>query len=142
MDAALAWEPPGHIVTPEKREALRAYVTVGTVTGAMQAVGMSRQSWYRWQEEDPDFKEAVEDAQQAAADRLEAVAIDRATKAQGASDVLLIFLLKGLRPEKYRDRHQHEVTGPNGGPIQHEDVTQARERVRNRLAHLIPLGSG
>lgn len=37
---------------------------------------------------------------------------------------------------------RHEVTGKDGGPIQHEDVTQARERVRNRLAHLIPLGSG
>jgi hypothetical protein len=131
------WEPPGHIVTPEKREALRAFVAIGTVTGAMQAVGMSRQSWYRWQEEDPDFKEAVGDAEQAAADRLEAVAIARATQAKAPSDLLLIFLLKGMRPEKYRERHQHEVTGPNGGPIQHQDVTQARERVRHRLEHLM-----
>lgn len=31
------------------------------------------------------------------------------------SDTLLIFLLKGARPEKYRDRH--EVTGKDGAPL-------------------------
>ena len=31
------------------------------------------------------------------------------------SDTLLIFLLKGLRPQKYRERYEH--TGANGGPI-------------------------
>lgn len=136
------WEPPAHIVTPEKRAALRAYVEVGTVTAAMQAIGMSRRTWYHWQDGDPDFRDAAQDAEQAAADRLEAVAIARATKAEGASDTLLIFLLKGMRPEKYRERYQHEVTGKDGGPIQHEDVTVARDRVRHRLAHLLPLGSG
>lgn len=39
-----------------------------------------------------------------AADVLEAEARRRATV--GGSDVLLIFLLKGARPEKYRDRYE------------------------------------
>ena len=137
MNDIPVWEPPSQVRTPEKREALRAYVTIGTVTGAMQAVGMARRTWYDWQEHDPDFASAVHDAEQAAADRLEAIAIRRATQQQAPSDLLLIFLLKGLRPEKYRERHQLEHTGPNGGPIQHEDVTQARERVRHRLSHLL-----
>ena len=38
------------------------------------------------------------------------------------SDTLLIFLLKGARPETYRERHEH--TGKHGGPIQYEDVSQ------------------
>lgn len=32
---------------------------------------------------------------------------------------------------------RHEVTGKDGGPIQHEDVTQARDRVRHRLSYLL-----
>ena len=31
------------------------------------------------------------------------------------SDTLLIFLLKGARPEKYHERHQH--TGVEGSPL-------------------------
>jgi hypothetical protein len=33
------------------------------------------------------------------------------------SDALLQFLLKGFRPDKYRDRVSAEVSGPAGGPI-------------------------
>jgi len=33
------------------------------------------------------------------------------------SDSLLQFLLKGLKPERYRDRVSAEVTGKDGGPI-------------------------
>lgn len=38
------------------------------------------------------------------------------------SDTLLIFLLKGIRPEKYRERGALELTGPNGGPIAVREV--------------------
>jgi len=33
---------------------------------------------------------------------------------------------------------RHEVTGKDGGPIQHEDVTVARDRLRHRLAAWLP----
>lgn len=36
------------------------------------------------------------------------------------SDTLLIFLLKGHYPEKYRDRISQEVSGPGGGPIDNQ----------------------
>jgi hypothetical protein len=36
------------------------------------------------------------------------------------SDTLLIFLMKGARPEKYRDNAKIEHTGPGGGPVQTE----------------------
>jgi hypothetical protein len=32
-----------------------------------------------------------------------------------------------------------ESTGAEGGPIQIEDVAEARERIRHRLAHLMPM---
>lgn len=33
------------------------------------------------------------------------------------SDALLMFLLKGARPEKYRETWKGEISGPGGGPI-------------------------
>jgi hypothetical protein len=38
------------------------------------------------------------------------------------SDTLLIFLLKGAMPEKYRERYEH--TGAKGGPVQVQVVYQ------------------
>lgn len=36
---------------------------------------------------------------------------------QKYSDALMMFLLRGLRPEKYRERISTELSGPAGGPI-------------------------
>lgn len=36
------------------------------------------------------------------------------------SDTLLIFLMKGARPEKYRDNSKMVVTGADGGPVKTE----------------------
>lgn len=33
------------------------------------------------------------------------------------SDTLLIFLLKGIRPEKYRERVDTQLSGPGGAPL-------------------------
>ncbi len=81
---------------------------------------VGRSSHYRWLEEHPDYHEAFELAKECAADVLEAAAYRRAVtgwdepagwykgEAGGMvrkySDVLLMFLLKGIRPDKYRDR--------------------------------------
>lgn len=107
------------------------------MTDACKAAGRDRSAWYRWRDEDPEFDAAAAAAETAVADYLERVALHRATRAENASDTLLIFLLKGMRPAKFRDRHQVEVTGKDGGPVQHEDVTAARDRVRHRLSHLM-----
>lgn len=72
---------------------------------------------YRDKNNDPDFAQAWADAQAIGLDSLEDVANVRARK---DSDTLLIFLLKAHRPEKYRERY--EIGGPNGGPIQYQQV--------------------
>ena len=62
------------------------------------------------------------------------------------SDTLLIFLLKGARPEKYRDNARIEHTGAGGGPVKTE-TTHAFDH--DRFADLYrsrtrgnPLGAG
>ena len=89
------------------------------------------------------FDAAFEDAMEEAADLLESEARRRAHDGveepvfgslggnQGSgevgrirkySDTLLIFLLKGARPDKYRERQEHQVTGSLNLGISSADV--------------------
>lgn len=129
---------------------LKAFAKCGVVTRAAEAVGIDRHLHAHWMRDDPEYAEAFADAQEQAADMLEAEAVRRAT--QGVmrlkfhngepiidpqtgqqyaeneySDTLLIFLLKGARPAKFRERR--EISGPDGGPIpiaKVEDLTDAQ----------------
>lgn len=72
-----------------------------SITAAARAVGVSRQAIYNYRETDSNFRDAWDNAIEEGLDTLEDEAIRRAKK---SSDLLLIFLLKGGRPEKYKDR--------------------------------------
>ena len=83
--------------------------------------GIDRGTHYDWLK-DPEYKAQFEAAKLQAADMLEDEAIKRATI--GGSDTLLIFLLKGARPQKYRDNVRQEVTGPGGGAVVHKVILE------------------
>ena len=113
--------------TPKKRRMfLAALAACGNVTRAAQAACCTREGAYHLRTQDADFAAAWDDALEQAADVLEQEAFRRAhdgveeplTCARGLiydettgqpvtvrkySDTLLIFLLKGARPQKYRD---------------------------------------
>lgn len=110
---------------PKKRAFLAAYAQVGNVTQAAELADVARSSHYEWMK-DPAYAEAFKAAEEQAGDRLEQEARRRAVQGvekpvyQGGkqvgvvreySDTLLIFLLKGARPEKYKDRVHQEHTG-------------------------------
>lgn len=78
----------------------------GSVTTACQAIGVKRQSIYQRRANDPDFKEAWDDAVESGTDRLEDEAVKRA---RNSSDLLLIFMLKARRPHLYRERIEQRV---------------------------------
>lgn len=105
---------------------LEALASGLSVTGAAEKAGVHRRTPYGWREADEDFAQAWQVALDAGTDRLEDEAWRRAVvgterpvfqmgKEVGTtheySDLLLIFLLKGRRPEKYRDNAKVEVTG-------------------------------
>ena len=83
----------------------------GMIREACAAAGISRTQAYRWKDRDSLFADRWMEALEDAADILEAEAWRRALD---HSDTLLIFLLKGLRPEKFNDkvRHDHFSKGP------------------------------
>jgi hypothetical protein len=114
------------------------------MTRAAEAARISRRSAWGWLQRDARFADAFRDAGEQAADLLETEARRRAIEGieepviwQGQlatvpdpnggppipltirkySDTLLIFLLKGARPEKYRERYDFQHTGPGGGPV-------------------------
>jgi hypothetical protein len=118
---------------------ITALATTGNVTLAAQAAGISRKTANERRRNDVAFAALMQDAMDEAADLLEAEVRRRAVEgvqepvygrryqihngrsqqiSDGKvgevtkySDTLLIFYLKGQRPEKFKDGHQQEHTG-------------------------------
>lgn len=130
----------GDIRHPKKRAFLAAYAQCGNITHAAEIVGIDRDNHYIWMK-NATYAEVFKAAGEQAADALEKEARRRAIEGverlkfgrngkplrdpatkkpyveREFSDTLLIFLLKGIRPEKYRENVHQELTGPNGGPV-------------------------
>jgi len=102
---------------------------------ACETLRIDRSTPYRWEREDPAFKEAWDESRMVVACMWEEEAARRAYEGtlkpvfyMGAecghireySDTLMMFLLNGAMPEKYKRNSKVEHTGKDGGPIQTE----------------------
>jgi hypothetical protein len=116
-----------------KKQFLAAFEHCGRIDKAAEQCGAGRTTVYRWMHSDPDFADALELARAKALTVLEDEAFQRAKdgvtepvyqngKLVGAiqkySNTLLIFLLKCWGPKRYGDRQRHEVSAPDGKPMQ------------------------
>ncbi len=105
----------------------------GRVPAAADAAEIGRSTPHKWGERDSKFRDDMREAIDRATEVLEQEAIRRAFRGvkepvyQGGqlvgyirkySDTVLIFLLKGRKPEVYKDRMHSEHTGANGKPIE------------------------
>jgi hypothetical protein len=107
----------GRNLTPKKSvwkpvflEGLRAH---GNVTKAARDAGITRSNVYTERKRSETFAEEWDNARAEIGDRLEDVARQRA---EGGSDTLLIFLLKGLKPDTYGERIKHQ--GDKDNPLE------------------------
>lgn len=113
------------------RAFLAAYRRTCNITASAAAAGIKPRQHYRWLENYPKYAAAFRRASVVAADYLESVAIERAAvgweepvfyKGDECGTVrrfdggLMQFLLRGAKPEKYKQ--SAELTGVGGGPIQ------------------------
>jgi hypothetical protein len=120
---------------PKQRAFLAAVAQTGNITAAAKLSKVGRTLHYEWSKTQPEYAEAFNAAMDQACDLLEVEARRRAMKGirepvyylgheighvQKYSDTLLIFLLKGSRPEKYRERYEH--TGAGGKPLHPDKV--------------------
>lgn len=122
---------------------LECFALTGNVTAACVAVGIPRRSAYEHRDQFPEFKAAWEEAKDTAADALEAEARRRAVEGEEQtwtdkdgnehtsvrrSDALLIFLLKGNKPDKFRERQ--DIRHEGAVPVKHivlEDEAKPQE---------------
>lgn len=147
----------GHKLLQQKKRAfLAAFAEVGNITRAAEISKCSRDMHYSWLKNDPDYPALFRQADQQACDRLEQEARRRAIEGtekpvfhkgeqcgvvREYSDTLLIFLMKGAMPEKYKERQAHEVTGKGGGPIEvkrydHLDDAELDRLIAEKVATL------
>lgn len=130
----------------KKRAFLEAFATTGIIGAAAEAAGIHRSTHYDWLDTDPDYATEFHHAELAAAEALETEARRRAVDGvdepvfyegqvvgtkRRYSDTLLIFMMKGAMPHKYRERFEH--SGPDGGPI---EVSSPLERLLGALAQI------
>jgi hypothetical protein len=124
-----------------------------SVTAACIDSGISRSTAYEWRDADEDFRKRWDEAVEEGTDRLEDEAQRRARDGvsepvfykgdivghvQRHSDTLMIFLLKARRPEKFKGRVATELTGKDGGPIEHEvKVQEDAERFTRAITGLV-----
>ena len=112
-------------LTPEKREAfLQRLELTGNISEASDTVGISRMAAFELRNADPDFDAAIIDVMERVTDRLERKIRERAENgtAKGVwyrgercgeeiehHDVLAMFMLKGARPDMYRENQGVQV---------------------------------
>lgn len=111
--------------TQKKREKfLEYYREIGIVRDAANLAGIDRTSVYRWINSDEEFAKQFKEAKEEAVEKLEREAIRRAAEGvekpvfykgeridivREYSDNLLMFLLKGMKPEKYAERVKQDI---------------------------------
>ena len=120
---------------------------MGVIRRACKVAEVGRQTHYDWMEASPEYRRAFEAEQEDAADNLEAEVYRRAVKGvkksvgwykgvaggqvREYSDVLLMFQLKALRPEKYRERAEVAVTSSVANNI---DIASLPDEAVARIA--------
>jgi hypothetical protein len=80
---------------------LKSLADGGIVRAAAEAVGISPKAAYNLRHSDPEFAAEWQASLDLAADSLES---EIRRRAFAGSDLLAIFLMKGLRPEKFREK--------------------------------------
>jgi len=124
---------------PLQRGMLRALATCGSVTHAAKAAKINKSTHYLWLKEDEQYAQLAAIARELAGDALEDEAVRRAQlgvrrniyhagKKIGYeteySDTLLIFLLKGAKPQKYGTKTVGlELPGPAAEGPQDTHIT-------------------
>jgi hypothetical protein len=116
---------------------LRSFARHGIISDGTVAAGITYRTYYRWKRDDETFNEDCKTAESMANDLMEREARRRAIDGferpiiyQGEvtgeytdySDALLTTLMKGNKPEKYKERTQH--SGSIGRPLTLDEETK------------------
>ena len=124
-------------LTPKKREGFLDSLRAGnTISFACDAFNLARRAMYQLREDDEAFRAEWDEAYEEGAEILEQEARRRAVdgidkpivyrgvitgKVKEYSDTLLIFLIKGRKPDVYGDKIQQQQSGELLVKVEYED---------------------
>lgn len=131
--------PPPEKLTPQLQQIIIDNLATGAyIETAACLAGIARTTFYEWIKKGNkeksgkyyDFVNAV-NAAVAKSEMRDLGFIDNAAKDgqwQAAA-----WKLERRHPDKWGKRERHELTGADGGPIEHKDASQARQRLVSKL---------
>lgn len=141
-------------MTPKMKAFLDAFSTSCSLHAAAKKSGINRGTHYNWMETCPEYVKAFETCKRIAAEAIEDYAIERAVNGwnekvffEGAhvddqpryETALLIFLLKGLMPEKYARKMIDPAGAAANTPVQAQiEVTFVRPDAEIQSVRALP----
>lgn len=99
-----------------------------SLTGFAGRIRVSRRTITLWMDKHPDFAEAalIGKAVRTTAYEEKAWGVAAGQGGPGSAGIIQ-FALKNMAPDEYADTQHHRLGGPNGGPIQTVDLTNATD---------------
>lgn len=103
--------------------------SLGVVTTACKTVGLDRTTFYRYLQDDPEFKASVDDIENVAIDFAESKLHKQIEK--GDTTATIFYLKTKGKKRGYVEKQEHEHTGKDGGPIQIDLSKLSTEELAN-----------
>lgn len=101
-------------VAQEKADLLQALAnTSGIVSSACKAANVSRMTYYRWYNEDPDFREKADDVKELQKDFAESLILKKMK--EGDTTMIIFYAKTQMKDRGYTTRT--EITGKDGKDI-------------------------
>lgn len=106
-------------VAEEKKKLLEALAnTSAIVSSACKQAGVSRMTYYRWYNEDTDFKEKADDIKELQKDFAESLILKKMK--EGDTSMIIFYAKTQMKDRGYTERN--EITGKDG-----EDLIKSKE---------------
>lgn len=123
-------------VAQEKEDLLRALAnTSGIVASACKAANISRMTYYRWYNEDPDFREKADDVKELQKDFAESLILKKMK--EGDTTMLIFYAKTQMKDRGYTERK--EITGKDGESLLNTkeiDITKLSSEERELLLRI------
>lgn len=123
-------------VAQEKADLLQALAnTSGIVSSACKAANVSRMTYYRWYNEDPEFREKADDIKELQKDFAESLILKKMK--EGDTTMIIFYAKTQMKDRGYTERK--EITGKDGEDLiraKEIDVTKLTEEERKLLLRL------
>ena len=123
-------------VAQEKANLLQALAnTSGIVSSACKAANVSRMTYYRWYNEDPDFREKADDIKELQKDFAESLILKKMK--EGDTTMIIFYAKTQMKDRGYTERK--EITGKDGEDLikgKEIDITKLSDEERKLLLRL------